>query len=906
VKRNYLFTFGKIATLFLYLFLGYYPSIQASSVQFQNKEISNASTPNLVGDSEICMVLGNTIGIYSAGGDPEDVYEWRIVKSTGEELYKRSGGEQFETIKFAFSEIGEYTVFLKIRRGTNSDFYQEQMSVRVQNGPKLSLLPDYLLCGDNPVSLTALDPNTLNIENYTITWMDANRKVLGSGNTFTATKAGYYLVDLYLQNPGGSQTCTVNGSTYVGPAIDFQITKSATKVCEGGSINISTDVPLTGEYYIRKLPNGEKVKLGTAFGINISSSELSGTGFYEVSVRIPSFDYPDCPSERKIEFEIVQAPEIEIEILEQPDACYIKNGVFQVKASSDLESLSIAELDFSKTNITKGQIFTFNDLKAKTYLVKYLANGCTSTELIQLKSENLSGTSTPYKPNWTISKENEICTVNGVNPGYVNVDFGESIENGEYRILSSTNGTVKSGAIPVSGKFEVELNSGDYLLEVIIEGCTFPTEKISILNNPQVDFSIPSAITICESFYLAPASEEELLFTLTHPGGKVESVKSGEGFNLTEGGNYSLLAKPIDPNSLLCAKKINFQATLLSPFTYRPVFIEDKCFDPIRYGIELEGINLNKVNIRWLNSDGTIVGRSRQFYPPSIGKFSLIVSPTGSGFCPAEPVEFEVIAPINSVPMDLGTGQSCTDLEAVTISLSTDLDEVLSTEWIYYDQANNREEKVEFDDLFEVQVKSSGTYEVVGYNKRGCEIGRNVISVEVTPQYTLLDLEDKYPVCTMKNSISPIDPGEFELYQWYLEDQLVSMDRLYKPDQIGNYRLIVTTKEGCEFEDSFTTYVVCDYQVVYPNAMILGNPNKDFRVLMSEGISKAELFILNRQGELIYHNLATDIPVETPILSWDGKSNGKYVPTGSYLVVIMLRNSVYGTEEKQTRTLQVL
>ncbi len=139
------------------------------------------STPKLVGDSEICMVLGNTIGIYSGGGNPEDVYGWRIVKSTGEELFNRSGGEQFETIKFAFSEVGEYTVFLKIRRGTNANFFNDQMKVRVQNGPKLALVTDYLLCGENPVLITALDPNTPNIEKYTINWKDGVGNALGTG-----------------------------------------------------------------------------------------------------------------------------------------------------------------------------------------------------------------------------------------------------------------------------------------------------------------------------------------------------------------------------------------------------------------------------------------------------------------------------------------------------------------------------------------------------------------------------------------------------------------------------------------------------------------------------------------------------------------------------------------------------
>ena len=88
--------------------------------------------------------------------------------------------------------------------------------------------------------------------------------------------------------------------------------------------------------------------------------------------------------------------------------------------------------------------------------------------------------------------------------------------------------------------------------------------------------------------------------------------------------------------------------------------------------------------------------------------------------------------------------------------------------------------------------------------------------------------------------------------------------------------------------------------------MILRNPNKDFRILMSEGITEAELFVLNRQGQLIHHATTTDIKMEVPVLNWDGKAHGKYVPSGNYVVVIMLRNPLYGIEEKLVGSLLLL
>jgi hypothetical protein len=151
-----------------------------------------------------------------------------------------------------------------------------------------------------------------------------------------------------------------------------------------------------------------------------------------------------------------------------------------------------------------------------------------------------------------------------------------------------------------------------------------------------------------------------------------------------------------------------------------------------------------------------------------------------------------------------------------------------------------------------------------------------------------------------------LDPGEFEAYEWYFEETMVSQERLFKPSEVGTYRLQVTTIDGCVFEKSFATIDGCNFKVVYPNAMVLGDSDRDFRVLVSEGVTEVEVYIINRQGALIHFDTVKEIPIETPILNWDGKYQGQYVPNGSYAVVLILRNSNYGFEEKLTSTLLVI
>ncbi len=910
MKRKEQFPFGKIAALYLFILVGILLPLELSSQGNKANTIgityAKHNTPELVGDANLCLVLGRTIGTYSAGGSTDDVYEWTVTDSAGEEIFSNSGGQQFETIQVVFNDAGDYVVSIKIRRGTNSDFYQSRMNVTIQKGPdKIALQSDYLLCGDNPVILTALDPATPNLGNYSIIWRDIDKNVLGTGNVLIVNSPGIYLVELYLNNDNNSKTCTVNGTTYVGPAIDFQILKSKAKICEGGSVLFTTDIPLSGEWFIRKKSESNKISLGNAYELELLSSDLSGPGIYEVSFSVPSLDFPDCPSERKTEFEIIQAPQVEIRLLDEPEQCDNPNGSMQVLVMSNLESISIPELDFYKQDIAAGEVFTFDNLKPRVYLVQLLQNGCATNKLVQLKSQDWS--STPQTgPDLVLSQIDETCAIEEIIPGNLSVALAGPIEDGMFRILSSEEGVVASGAIPVDGKFDIDLNAGNYLLEITIGNCTYPIESFTILDQPQVVVSVPSTINICESYLFIPETSDELLFTLTFPNGELHSLKTGEGFTLTEAGNYTLLAEPSDGNSTLCPKRVEFTANLLSPFSFTPVLIEEKCFDPIRYRAELEGIRASEVSIRWFDSEGTILGRSMEFYPPSEGGFSLSVEPISSGFCTTVPSEFEVKAPITQVPMDLELSKSCDDREAVFISLTTNPEIDLRTEWIFYDESGARAELDSLNELFDIHVYKSGTYEAVAYTKLGCEVGRNLIQVEVSEPYPAPDLDLLYPVCSKNNSIPPIDPGEYDEYEWYFGDQLVSNQRLFKPYKIGKYQLRVTTAEGCILLENFSTHDVCDFKVVFPNAMILGNPQKNFRVIISEDITDAELFILNRQGELIHHVSTNNVPIEAPVFIWDGKFNGQYVPVGNYAFVVILRNPPYGIEERKTGSLLVL
>ncbi|REG90932.1 hypothetical protein C8N25_10540 [Algoriphagus antarcticus] len=855
----------------------------------------------IIGDANLCMVNGFVIGTYSAGGTSEDVYEWKITNSQGQEILNRSGGEQYETIQFLFNEMGDYTISLKIRRGTNANFYQENLAVKIQSGPTLILKPDYLLCGDAPVLLYALDPASPSFSDFSIIWKDISGNVLGTENELLTNSAGYYFVELFITNPDSTQACTVIGTTFVGPPVDFQINKSAEKICEGNSIIFAPDTPISGEWFIQKSTAATRSSLGKAFEIELNSNELDGPGLYEVFFSVDYADYPNCASERKTSFELLAFQQVDTQVLVLPDDCDSENGSFQITSNSNLTSIEIPELGISESPVLAGEVFTYSNLKAKIYSIIATQNGCKVTKFVQLQAKN-----PPVSPIPTLTNYPETCSSDAVSKGKIEVDFGQPIVNGEYRLFSVTRGAItNSGTFPPSGSLELDLSSDNYLLELVIDGCTYPIESFNIAKQLQVQFSIPTNFQICESFDFIPETTDDLLFTLTYPDGSIQALGSGDAFVLNAGGNYLLKAEANDPLSPLCPQVKTFNVTLSKTISFKPTKVEAGCVAPIRYIPNIEGITPNETTIRWLNSAGEVVGRGLEFYPMSVGFYSLIVQPRASGFCDITPVEFEVVVPVTSVPMELEATKICPEPAKAIIILTTDEEEVLTTEWNFYDLNDQRIELSEFNNLTEVEVNQAGTYEAVAFNKFGCEIGRNLISVEESNSVTP-DLNKSYPICSKKNSIPPIDPGEYEKYEWFFEEELIYTQRIYSPDQVGDYKLVVTTVDGCEFEETFITDDVCDYQVVYPNAMILGDPERNFGVVMNEDITEAELYISNRQGELIHHASIIDIPLEVPVLTWDGKAHGKYVPTGTYVVVIVLRNPLFGVEEKEIVSLLVL
>lgn len=383
-----------------------------------NHILSQIDDPKLIGPNNLCLVFGNVIGTYSAGGDSNDVFNWEVTNSSGEVIFAKNGGEQLQTIQVVFSKIGIYSVRLSVRRGTDSNFFEEQLSVVVQMGPELEILSDYLLRAGAPANLIALDPTTPNLSDFTIEWTDIEGNIIGTGNELLAYNPGFYLFELSQTDDLGIRSCVINGSTFVGPPINFEIVPSATSICEGSTINFKLDPPLSGDWFIQNDLTGIRTSISRGFEISINTDDLSGPGSYLVTSQAFNPIFPNCTCEKIIGFEVLKNPELTLTIMDRPDECTSQNGTFTVILNSDVDSLYIPELDVIEGPFAAGEEIIFSNLFPQVYSIVIDKNGCQITELAVIDA-----VIPPSLLNPVVTLKEETCNSEGKNSGIVTVDF---------------------------------------------------------------------------------------------------------------------------------------------------------------------------------------------------------------------------------------------------------------------------------------------------------------------------------------------------------------------------------------------------------------------------------------------------------------------------------------------------
>lgn len=855
--------------------------------------------PDLIGPTTACMNGSFIFVNFSGAGDPTtDRYVWTITDADGFELYYQAGGAEVQNIQFPFTSTGRFSVSLRVIRGGNQNFFLQTKQVVVARAPRFVLSPDVIVCGGEPVLLQALDTNDPNFGSYEIEWYRVAGQVLGTGNTFLATEPGTYRVKVT------SDVCEATGSTFIGPSIEVNVVPSSTRVCLGQIVNYTPDAPFLGRWSYQKVGQNERTFLEESFTLALNSQNLEGLGQYNIFFNVEDPDRPGCSVEKKFDLTVDEnAGSFTVNKISDSNGCDVSNGSFEITTNNAFNSIVIDNIpNGTLNNVPANTTRTISGLAPGVYTIVGRTGNCTVARTI-----NIGNTDPDEGIEFSVTASPQTCSANGINLGVLIIDFDGIIQSGRYRVVSN-NGNIISESFQNQNQLTVDVPAGNYQVEVSNDvNCTSTNSIIyEVAGIPQVNFSIPGDITACKSYELVPESTVQLTYTLRYPDGSEVAGSSGDGFMLTQNGTHQLIGRSSDPNLSLCARTRTFDVTINEPIEFDVIIEQVDCFGNQFITADLFGRDPNSVIVRWYSESGVILGRQQVFRPPSPGVFLLEVQPRASSRCELEPISFEVTVPQRETEVTLDGSPYCEGDPFTTLTMTAANSDIVKTiEWFKVDDQGEQEWLSDFEDQSSIDVIDEGVYEVVVRNPIGCRLGGALFEVKKAAALQI-ELEESYRICSEENLFAILYPGEFSQVEWYLDGNLLSNESRFKIDAPGSYELRITNEEGCSQVKNFEIIEDCVLMIRHPDAMILGDPSRDFRVYANDDIDEVEVFIYQRTGELIFHSVKATTNPNLPVITWDGQLNGKSVSVGTYPVLIHYKSQSLGIDEVLRKSLLVI
>ncbi|MGY6744659.1 MAG: T9SS type B sorting domain-containing protein [Cecembia sp.] len=419
------------------------------------------------------------------------------------------------------------------------------------------------------------------------------------------------------------------------------------------------------------------------------------------------------------------------------------------------------------------------------------------------------------------------------------------------------------------------------------------------------NFDLPEALTICENYSFIPETTLDLLIKVTDPDGLETEISSGQPFTFTKTGEFRFESRGANEEDGLCRVVRLIDITVSDPIDFSAVLFEENCEGLIIYQAEFDA-DISEVEIYWYDSGFNLLEEGEFFQPSFSGGFYLEVKPQGSLSCPDPFYFFEVELPVLAVDLSLSGGFICEDPGFTLLSVETDLGSIDRLVWFVDDENGTNTELPQFENEVTVAVDIEGLYTVQALNRIGCVIAEDQILVLRSLDEIRPILEESYIICPFFEAIESIDPGLFELYEWFLNGELVFTDRVFTPVESGNYMLRVTNLDGCQFSENFTVVENCKFQVVYPNAVQPSNPQKDFKIYSNFLIDDLKVWIYNKWGQLLFHCSDADIFDKKASCPWDGTFEGEKLPTGIYVLKIQYKNRNNDAYESITDTIFIV
>lgn len=752
---------------------------------------------SITGPDELCLYNGNVIGEFFGGGLATDVFRWRVIHSDGSILVDRVGA--FQTLNHTFSEAGFFEIELTIRRGANQVFSGSK-TIKINPDADLVLQGSYLLCENGTATLTLLNPES-DVSSYQIEWFDGNGNTIGTGNSVVVDKPDNYKVNFNkVSGELGIPVCHLSLSTFVYEPKHYSVTISESEVCFSGTdITVSASDGVFGKWFYQKEGTGAKELLGEGNELVFRRGVLDGPGNYDIIFEVDNSANEYCKLSDSLTLTLIVQPSFQFYFESGAENCGSEDGVLVILPSVDLDYVQLRKDNQNLTrffNLKQGEEFRIPGVKAGIYRASAGVGSCTTGRSAVVPQSN-PGTDLLYSIEEVIGETcNETSKINGS----FKVRMLEEAVGRNFTIYNSNGVSIQSGAIE-NNEFEFTGPAGNYFFEIANqEGCLNPNpDRVRIESRGQVSFSVPTRITVCETFDFIPDTDQDLVFTLTYPDNTNEIKKAGEAFALNQEGTYTLLGVDADLERAFCPRESSFIVNFTSPIVYEPELVSRDCFGNQQFRVNLFGSDPSKADIRWYNENNQIVGTGEILYPASYGEFKLDVQPKNSEFCPKPPKSFIVDKPVVNLDIALEAETLCPGSNS-TINLVSELELISHTvHWYRLDKDGNIYELQDFEDQTQISIQTPGTYEAVVYNDLACEIGRAFILIAENSEFADFELPEKLIIC---ESFAYFPESELDLFYEVIlpnGDQITaSKDIPLIIDQLGEYTFIAFPTNGAQ------------------------------------------------------------------------------------------------------------
>lgn len=853
-------------------------------------------------------------GTLGGSGEPDiDSYFWTITHEDGTVIRDEYGGpgDQFQNLDQIFTTPGRYTVKLRVDRCGDPTYYQAEGEIEVVAPPVLTLDSDATLCAGNPVTLTAIEGYDPADGLYDFQWTNAAGQVFGdeNSNSIEVTDESIYTVEVSFRLPAGLSdeeallfaTCPATAEVFVGPAFEFDLTQTAAEVCfEETAVTFAPNTPIAGEWFYDLNASGTRVSLGEFFELELFINTLPGPGQYEIIFVTEDPILEGCTIEKKLDLLVNDLPIFIATQTNPATDCTTADGAFEITLQADAAEVRIPELDLTFTNQDAGAVIPVANVLPGVYTIESEnSTGCFYSGSVTVVNQNPPA---PYA--FSAVATDESCSATGVEPGKITITFANgAAQAGTFIATRQGDGLVFTGPLPNLSSFDIAVPYGEYLIEVAdVSGCRVPDPtRYSVTQKFPVVFSVPTEVTACQSFDFIPTAPGLLTYSVTNSSGSTISPDASGQYTLVESGIYTVLG--VDPDGINCPREIEMNVTVAEPLEYSITDPIIDCQVGVRYEAVLNNADAEDVIFLWKDALGVIVGRRQTFVPSKEGDYTLEIQPASGGLCPSAAIPFTAEIPTTAVPVTLDVVPFCEAQTSTTITVLGDLSEVDEIEW-YQVVGGTRTRLPQYSTPI-IEVSAEGTYEVVLRSQFGCDLGRAngvVIKSVILPPSVPAELT----ICAAEGNATSIDPGVYDNYSWLLNGVEVSQDAIFTPKLAGNYELIVSDDLGCEYSAEFVVNEDCRLLISYPNGVVLNDPNRGFILYANDYIDDIEVYIYNRWGELIFYCVHENLEPRQPFCPWDGVVNGKFVPNGTYAIVVNYTSRKQNLTKSETKAITII